>query len=107
MLQMKIFFFSIISKSQSYTTTHINSRENFDRFTTLLSNFLKKNKISLDEINYIFVNLGPGKFSSIKISISVAKAISLTKGIELYGFKASDIADNKYEKLLKIDKNFF
>ncbi len=100
-------FFSIISKSQSYTTTHINSRENFDLFTTLLSNFLKKNKISLNEINSIFVNLGPGKFSSIKASISVAKAISLTRSIELYGFKSSDIKDNNYEKLLKIDKKNF
>tara|TARA_B100001996_G_scaffold80119_1_gene59062 strand:- start:405 stop:647 length:243 start_codon:yes stop_codon:yes gene_type:complete len=68
---------------------------------------LKKNKISLNEIKSIFVNLGPGKFSSIKASISVAKAISLTRSIELYGFKSSDIKDNNYEKLLKIDKNFF
>ena len=101
-------FFSIITKSQSYTTTHPNSRENFDRFITLLSNFLKINKTSFDELSKIFVNMGPGKLSGIKISISAAKAISLSKGIELYGFKADDIVEDKYEKLLKIDKkNFF
>ena len=100
-------FFSIITKSQSYTTTHLNSRENFDRFITLLSNFLKKYKTSLDEINKIFVNMGPGKFSSIKISISTAKAISLSKGIDLYGFNAEDIIEDKYEKLLEIDEKKF
>tara|TARA_B100001741_G_C16479450_1_gene564084 strand:- start:248 stop:625 length:378 start_codon:yes stop_codon:yes gene_type:complete len=100
-------FFSIITKSQSYTTTHPNSRENFDRFITLLSNFLKINKTSFDELSKIFVNMGPGKLSGIKISISAAKAISLSKGIELYGFKADDIVEDKYEKLLKIDKKNF
>ena len=51
--------------------------------------------------------MGPGKLSSIKISISAAKAISLVKGIDLYGFKAKDIIENKYEKLLEIDKKYF
>tara|TARA_Y100001968_G_C19182612_1_gene631203 strand:- start:206 stop:538 length:333 start_codon:yes stop_codon:yes gene_type:complete len=97
----------IITKSQSYTTTHPNSRENFDRFITLLSNFLKINKTSFDELSKIFVNMGPGKLSGIKISISAAKAISLSKGIELYGFKADDIVEDKYEKLLEIDKKNF
>tara|TARA_Y100001970_G_C14125585_1_gene798764 strand:- start:483 stop:860 length:378 start_codon:yes stop_codon:yes gene_type:complete len=100
-------FFLIITKSQSYTTTHPNSRENFDRFITLLSNFLKINKTSFDELSKIFVNMGPGKLSGIKISISAAKAISLSKGIELYGFKADDIVEDKYEKLLEIDKKNF
>ena len=100
-------FFSIITKIQSYTTTHSNSRENFDRFITLLSCFLKKNETSFDEINKIFINMGPGKFSSIKISISAAKAISLVKGVDLYGFKAQDIIENKYEKLLEIDEKKF
>ena len=100
-------FFSIITKSQSYTTTHPNSRENFDRFITLLSNFLKINRTSFDELCKIFVNMGPGKLSGIKISISTAKAISLSKGIELYGFKADDIVEDKYEKLLEIDKKNF
>ena len=99
--------FLIITKSQSYTTTHPNSRENFDRFITLLSNFLKINKTSFDELSKIFVNMGPGKLSGIKISISAAKAISLSKGIELYGFKADDIVEDKYEKLLEIDKKNF
>ena len=100
-------FFSIITKSQSYTTTYPNSRENFDRFITLLSNFLKINQTSLNEISKIFVNLGPGKLSSIKISISIAKAISVSKGVELYGFKTDDIVENKYEKLLEINKKNF
>ena len=63
--------FLIITEKQSYTTTHVNSRENFDKFMNLLMIFLKKNKTKLDDVKRIFVNQGPGKFSGVRISISV------------------------------------
>ncbi len=96
--------FSIITKKQSYTTAHINSRENFDKFLKLLLSFLKKNKINLDDIQKIFVNQGPGKFSSLRISISVAKAISLSKNIPLVGFHTKVLIDENYKQLLELDK---
>ena len=73
--------FSIITENQSYTTTHLNSRENFDKFMNLILIFLKKNKTNLDDIRRIFVNRGPGKFSALRISIATAKAIALSKNI--------------------------
>ncbi len=96
--------FLIINEKQSYTTTHTNSRENFDRFLNLLLSFLKKNKINLDDIERIFVNQGPGKFSSLRISLSVAKAISLSKNIDLIGFGQKVIKNGNYNDLLKLDK---
>ena len=97
-------FFSIITEIQSYTTTHVNSRENFDKFINLLLDFLKKNKIKLDDVNNIFINQGPGKFSGIRISISIAKAISIAKNISLIGFNSKDLDNGDYEKLLKLHK---
>ena len=97
-------FFSIITEKQSYTTTHINCRENFDNFINLLFDFLKKNEIKLDNIKNIFINQGPGKFSSIRISVSVAKAISITKNISLFGFYSKDLYNGDYKKLLKLHK---
>ena len=40
--------FVIIDGEQSYTTTHINSRENFDNFMKLLLNFFNKKKSEYD-----------------------------------------------------------
>ena len=97
-------FFSIITETQSYTTTHTNSRENFDKFINLLLDFLSKNKIILDNVDNIFINQGPGKFSSIRISISIAKAISLAKSISLFGFDSKFIKNGNYKNLLEIDK---
>ncbi len=96
-------FFSVITESQSYTTTHINSRENFDKFVELLFIFLKKYKIELKEIEKIFVNQGPGKLSSIKTSISISKAIALSKNISLYGFSSKDFDGKDYNKILKLE----
>ena len=96
--------FLIINEKQSYTTTHVNSRENFDNFMSHLLSFLKKNKINLDDIKKIFVNQGPGKFSSLRISISVAKAISLSKNIELIGFEKKVLKNRDYGDLLKLNK---
>ena len=96
-------FFSVITESQSYTTTYINSRENFDKFIYLLLIFLKKNKIELKDIEKIFVNQGPGKLSSIRTSISIAKAIALSKNISLFGFNSKDFDGKDYKKILKLE----
>ena len=97
-------FFKIITKSKSYTTEYGNSRENFDKFVFLLFKFLKENNIKIEQINNIFINQGPGKFSSIRISISIAKAIALSKNISLFGFKSNDFEESNYEKILKLEK---
>tara|TARA_B100000686_G_C16587913_1_gene861702 strand:+ start:184 stop:561 length:378 start_codon:yes stop_codon:yes gene_type:complete len=96
--------FIIITEKQSYTTTHINSRENFDNFTKLLLQFIKKNKMKLEDLHNIFINQGPGKFSSIRISISIAKAISLAKNISLFGFSTKSISNGDYNKILELYK---
>tara|TARA_B100002051_G_scaffold200828_1_gene190812 strand:+ start:1255 stop:1632 length:378 start_codon:yes stop_codon:yes gene_type:complete len=93
--------FSFITEKQSYTTSHINSRENFDKFMDLLMIFLRENKIKIDDVERIFVNRGPGKFSSLRISISIAKAISLVKNIGLQGFDSTSIKNGNYKKLLE------
>ena len=96
--------FVIITDEQSYTTSHINSRENFDNFTKLLLKFLKKIKIKISDISRIFVNLGPGKFTSLRISLSIAKAISFANNISLIGFQSSDLTNKNYKYLIKLDK---
>ena len=97
-------FFSIITDTQSYTTTHANSRENFDKFMNLLLDLFKKNEIKLEEVENIFINQGPGKFSSIRISISIAKAICIAKNINLFGFSSKDLDNGNYNKIIELYK---
>tara|TARA_B100001778_G_scaffold260337_1_gene220737 strand:+ start:118 stop:486 length:369 start_codon:yes stop_codon:yes gene_type:complete len=97
--------FVLIADRQSYTSKHINSRENFDKFMELLLNFISKKKFKISDIDKIFVNLGPGKFTSLRISLSAAKAISLANKAILVGLKSKDLLNKNYKNLIKLNKN--
>ena len=97
--------FVIIAGEQSYTSRHINSRENFDNFMKLLLKFLNIKKIRITDICRIFVNLGPGKFTSLRIALSVAKAMTLANSAVLIGFKSQDLINENYKNLTKVNKN--
>ena len=97
-------FFKIIAVNKSYTSDYPNSRENFDKFMILLFSFLNENQINIKEINNIFVNQGPGKFSGIRASIAVAKALHMTNSINLYGFSSSDLKDMNYDNIVNLYK---
>ena len=99
--------FSLITNTDSYTTTHINSRENFDKIMILILNFLKEHDSNFDKISEIFVNQGPGKISSIRNSIAIAKGIAFAKNIDLYGFLNEHLIDKSIDQLVKIDKKQF
>ena len=95
-------FFKIIVDKESYTSEYLNSRENFDNFAQLLFGFLKENKTSIEEINNIFINQGPGKFSSIRISVSIVKALSVTNKLNLYGFNSNQVKNCDYNKIIDL-----
>ena len=94
--------FVIITDKQLYTTSYLNSRENFDNFMKLLLTFIQKKIKSINDINRIFVNLGPGKFTSLRISLSIAKAMSFANKASLIGFKSEDLKNKNYKNLLKL-----
>ena len=95
-------FFKIIAGRESYTSEYPNSRENFDNFAQLLFGFLKENKTSIEEINNIFVNQGPGKFSGIRISITIVKVLSVTNKLNLYGFNSEQVKNCDYNKIIDL-----
>ena len=97
--------FKIITKKESYTTNHSNSRENFDKFVIFLFKFLEQNNTKFEEINNIFINQGPGKYSSIRASIAIAKGLSIAKNINIYGFSKNQIDNGKYDKLFDLLQN--
>ena len=99
--------FSLITNTESYTTAYINSRENFDKIMLLILNFLNEHNLNLDKITQIFVNQGPGKISSIRNSIAIAKGIAFAKNIDLYGFLSEHLTDKSLDQLVKIDKKNF
>ena len=56
----------------------------------LINQFLENKKSSLDDVNAIYVNRGPGSFAGIRNSLSTIKALFLTKKIDYYCFSFAD-----------------
>ena len=85
----KIFLTLIIDKN-IYTCSHENSKSNFEKIIILISDFLNKNKTSINKIDKIYVNRGPGSFAGIRNSLSIVKGLFLTKKIDYYCFSFLD-----------------
>ncbi len=60
-------------------------RNHNEEILPVLQNFLKKNKISLDEINYISLGIGPGSFTALRIAFATIKSICYAKKIPIIG----------------------
>jgi tRNA threonylcarbamoyladenosine biosynthesis protein TsaB len=75
----------------------------------LINQFLKKSKSSLDDIDIIYVNRGPGSFAGIRNSLATIKALFLTKKIDYYCFSFNDFKvseTNKYEDVPQLCEKF-
>ena len=99
--QDKIKFF-LHFNNNSYHKSFEASKNNNEQFSLLLFNFINENNIEARELNNIFVNQGPGKFSGIRTSIAVAKALSITNGLNLYGFNSHDLKDMNYMNIIDL-----
>ena len=96
--------FKIIDNNKIYTNDYENSRKNFDRFGILLFKFLSKKMVSFDIVDKVLINLGPGKYSSIRSSISTLKALNLIYKFKIYGFSSKDVEKSDYSRVLNLLK---
>ena len=59
------------------------------------------------DIDNVFINQGPGKFSGIRISIASVKALKLANNFDLYGFNSKDVIKNNYENIIELFSQAF
>ena len=79
---------------------------NNDQLVLSILNLVKKYKVNIHSKFSILVNNGPGCFSSIRTSLAVAKRIKISKKINLFGFKNSDLGQFSLANIeLLIKKN--
>ena len=69
-----------------------------------ISNFTKECNVNIDKNFSVIVNLGPGSFSSIRVSIAVAKGLEISKKAKIFGYNGADLKvfdKENVEKLVK------
>ena len=102
-------FFMVINNHNIYNITHANSKNNYEKLTILISDFLKSKNLTLSKISKIYVNRGPGSFAGIRNALSVVKAFHLVNKIDYYCFSLGDFDgenDVKYENIPKLCEKF-
>tara|TARA_A100001011_G_scaffold109656_1_gene116213 strand:- start:19 stop:402 length:384 start_codon:yes stop_codon:yes gene_type:complete len=79
---------------------------NNDILVSIISDFLKTKDANIDKKFSILVNNGPGSFSSVRVSLAVAKGIKISTGAGLYGYNNSDLGEFSLKNIeILISKN--
>ena len=102
-------FLMIINKDDNYSITHENTKNNYEKLTLLIKEFLDKKKINFKNISQIYVNRGPGSFAGIRNSLSIVKAFHLSNKVDYYCFSFDDFKEKnevKYENIPKLCEKF-
>ena len=102
-------FFMIINNNNTYSVTHENSKNNYEKLMVLIIDFLKNKNLEISDITSIYINRGPGSFAGIRNSLSTIKAIHMIKKIDYYCFSFKDFEneiDIKYENIPRLCSKF-
>ncbi len=69
-------------------------------------NLVNKHKAKINENFTVIVNNGPGRFSTIRVALAVAKGIKISSNAQLFGFKDKDLSLFNLENIeILIKKN--
>jgi len=66
---------------------------------------IKKKNVKMDGKFSIIVNNGPGSFSAIRTSLSVAKGIKIACGASIYGYKDFNLTEFTLKNIELLIKN--
>ena len=102
-------FLMIINNDINYHMSFENSKNNYEKLTLLIDEFLKMKNLNLNKVKQIYVNRGPGSFAGIRNSLSVVKAFNVANQIDYYSFSFKDFVgenDIKFENIPALCKKF-
>ena len=92
--------------NNSFYVHDFDKKTDNDQLVSSVLNMVKKYKVNIDMNFSILVNMGPGSFSSLRSSLVVAKGIRISKKINLFGYKNSDLSQFNLDNIdLLIKKN--
>ena len=94
--------FSIALKSDNsiIETNKENIKNHNSELIPILDDFLKENKLSLDDIDCIILGIGPGSFTSIRIAFATIKSICYAKNIKIIGVSS---LESLYQNIKSFD----
>ena len=79
---------SLFIKVENKTFSKVLQSDKFinDLMVKYILDFIAENDLKFEDLSKIFVNQGPGSFSRLRTSLAIAKGISISRNIKLYGY---------------------
>ena len=74
------------TKNKTFSKFLQSDKSNNDLLMKKILDFFGENNLKFDDISKIFVNQGPGNFSGLRGSLAIAKGVSLSKNLNLFGY---------------------
>jgi len=74
-----------------FTHNFQNKIQNNEILVLSILNLTKKHKTNINSDFSVIVNNGPGRFSTVRVALAVAKGIAISKGTKLFGYKDADL----------------
>ena len=99
----------IINNNINYHMSFENSKNNYEKLTLLVYEFLKMKNLDINKVKQIYVNRGPGSFAGIRNSLAIVKAFNVASQIDYYSFSFTDFVgenDIKFENIPSLCKKF-
>lgn len=62
-----------------------------------IDKLLKKNKVSLKEVEHIYVHAGPGSYTGLRVGVAIANALSFALHVPVNDKKLGEIVEPVYK----------
>ena len=74
------------AKSKTFSKVLQSDKSSNDFLVKAILDFFMENKLKFEDISQIFINQGPGNFSGLRASLAIAKGLSISKNLNLFGY---------------------
>lgn len=78
-----LLYVGLINEDKNDMITRVGNNDNSAYIVNYIDQLLKRNNLTIDNINTIIVGIGPGSYTGLRASLAVAKMFSYTKQITL------------------------
>ena len=69
-----------------------------EKLLPMIKDLLEKNNIKINSINKIYISIGPGSFTGIRIGVTVAKTIAWALNIDIIPISSLEVMASTHEK---------
>ena len=84
------------AKNKTFSKILQSDKSNNDLLMKQILDFFEENNLKLDDISQIFVNQGPGNFSGLRGSLALAKGVSISRNLKLFGYNTFILSCAKF-----------